>query len=84
MYSLNNTVIGGSAGPVFGSGRVLGLGFGEGGAGTAAFRNNMVRLGLDAVGNSIITGFSIASIRDKVRGTATYYFNSMHISDTVC
>lgn len=52
------------------------------GQGTATFQNNMVRLGLDAAGNSITTGFSIVGIRDIAGATATYYFNSVYIGGT--
>ena len=47
-------------------------------SGSASFRNNMVRLGLDRSGNSITQGFSIVGIRD-VTDTASYYFNSVYI-----
>jgi hypothetical protein len=52
------------------------------GQGTATFQNNMVRLGLDAAGNSITTGFSIIGIRDIAGATANYYFNSVYIGGT--
>src|SRR4029450_9377642 len=42
----------------------------------------MVRLGLDAAGNSITTGFSIVGILDKAGATANYYFNSVYIGGT--
>jgi trimeric autotransporter adhesin len=49
------------------------------GQGTATFQNNMVRLGLDAAGNSITAGFQITGIRDIAGATANYYFNSVYI-----
>src|SRR5581483_5072520 len=49
------------------------------GQGMATFQNNMVRLGLDAAGNSITTGFSFVGIRDTAGATANYYFNSVYI-----
>jgi len=52
------------------------------GQGTATFQNNMVRLGLDAAGNSITTGFSIIGIQDTAGATANYYFNSVYIGGT--
>ena len=52
------------------------------GQGTATFQNNMVRLGLDAAGNSITTGFSIVGIRDITGATANYYFNSVYLGGT--
>jgi trimeric autotransporter adhesin len=42
----------------------------------------MVRLGLDAAGNSITTGFSIVGILDIAGATANYYFNSVYIGGT--
>src|SRR5207249_3237004 len=52
------------------------------GQGTATFQNNMVRLGLDAAGNSITTGFSIIGIQDTAGATANYYFNSVYVGGT--
>src|SRR2546423_14782176 len=52
------------------------------GQGTATFQNNMVRLGLDAAGNSITTGFSIIGIQDTAGATANYYFKSVYIGGT--
>jgi len=52
------------------------------GQGTATFQNNMVRLGLNATGSSITTGFSIVGIRDKAGATANYCFNSVYIGGT--
>ncbi|MEK6299798.1 MAG: C25 family cysteine peptidase [Acidobacteriota bacterium] len=49
------------------------------GTGTATFKNNMVRLGLDAAGSSITTGFSIVGIRDIVGATSNYYHNSVYV-----
>ena len=52
------------------------------GAGRATVQNNMVRLGLDAAGNSITTGFSIVGIRDIAGATASYLYNSVYIGGT--
>jgi len=52
------------------------------GVGNATFDNNMVRLGYDAAGNSITTGFDIEGIRDIAGATANYYFNSVYIGGT--
>ncbi len=52
------------------------------GVGTATFKNNMVRLGIDAAGNSITTGFSIIGMRDIAGATANYQFNSVYIGGT--
>ncbi|HEX7314759.1 MAG TPA: Ig-like domain repeat protein [Pyrinomonadaceae bacterium] len=56
---------------------------------TATVKNNMVRLGLDAAGNSITSGLSIIGIRDiqgAVGGAGTtvvnYQFNSVYIGGT--
>lgn len=55
---------------------------------TATVKNNMIRLGLDAAGNSITSGQSIIGIRD-IQGTGgagttvvSYYFNSVYIGGT--
>ena len=52
------------------------------GSGNATFRNNMVRLGLDATGASITTGFSFVGIRDIALATSNYYHNSVYIGGT--
>ena len=49
------------------------------GAGSATYRNNMVRLGLNAAGASITSGISIRGIVDTAGATADYYFNSVYI-----
>jgi hypothetical protein len=53
---------------------------------TASVRNNMIRLGHDAAGNSITSGLSIIGIRDIQGATGgagttvvSYYFNSVYI-----
>jgi hypothetical protein len=52
--------------------------------GVATYKNNMIRLGLDAAGNSITTGFSIVGIRDSAGTTSAnnYYHNSIYIGGT--
>jgi len=52
------------------------------GSGTATFRNNMIRLGIDAAGNSITGGYLIRGIRDVALATSSYYFNSVYIGGT--
>jgi hypothetical protein len=52
------------------------------GSGTATLQNNMVRLGLDAAGNSITSGLLIRGIRDVFGATSSYYFNSVYIGGT--
>jgi uncharacterized repeat protein (TIGR01451 family) len=65
------------------------------GSGTAAVpvraivKNNMIRLGLDAAGNSITSGLSFIGIRDIQGATGgagttvvNYYFNSVYIGGT--
>ena len=46
--------------------------------GSATFKNNMVRLGLDSTGASITDGYPIEGIIDT-SGTSEYYFNSVYI-----
>ncbi|MEO7325225.1 MAG: choice-of-anchor D domain-containing protein [Dokdonella sp.] len=52
--------------------------------GTATYKNNMISLGLDALGNSITSPFSIVGIRDSTGTTSAnnYYFNSVYIGGT--
>jgi hypothetical protein len=47
-------------------------------AGTGTYRNNMVRLGLDATGASITAGIPINGILEQA-GTNNVYFNSVYI-----
>jgi hypothetical protein len=56
---------------------------------TAVMKNNMIRLGLDANGNSITSGLSLIGIRDIQGATGgagstvvSYYFNSVYIGGT--
>ena len=51
-------------------------------AGTANYQNNMVRLGLDAAGNSITGGYFIAGIFEAAGGPNNFYFNSVYIGGT--
>ena len=46
--------------------------------GLTNYQNNMIRLGIDASGNSINTGYAISGINDGV-GTNNFYFNSIYI-----
>ncbi|MBI5471475.1 MAG: T9SS type A sorting domain-containing protein [Ignavibacteriae bacterium] len=53
--------------------------------GTANYQNNIIRLGFDAAGNSITTGYSIYGITEMGSGGTVnnnYYFNSIHIGGT--
>jgi Domain of unknown function (DUF4214) len=57
------------------------------GTATTTVQNNMIRLGLDASGNPITTGFLIRGIRDSAAGAGgntnnSYYFNSVYIGGT--
>ncbi|MGI8820780.1 MAG: beta strand repeat-containing protein [Chthoniobacterales bacterium] len=47
-------------------------------AGSGTYKNNMVRLGRDAAGNSITTGFNVFGIFE-IAGTNNIYFNSAYI-----
>ena len=47
-------------------------------AGSATYKNNMVRLGLDADGTSITAGYTIFGMFE-LRGTNNFYFNSVYI-----
>lgn len=51
----------------------------SGATGTATYKNNMIRLGIDASGNAITTGYSIIGIRDATGVTNNYYHNSVYI-----
>jgi hypothetical protein len=48
-------------------------------AGTTTYRNNMIRLGINAAGNSIMTGCAINGISETIAGTDNMYFNSVFI-----
>ncbi|HEU0208320.1 MAG TPA: cadherin-like beta sandwich domain-containing protein, partial [Candidatus Udaeobacter sp.] len=50
----------------------------HGSTGTASYRNNMVRLGLDASGASITTGIGFNGMLEQA-GTNNYYFNSVYV-----
>lgn len=47
--------------------------------GIATYYNNMVRLGIDASGNSVGAGVAINGISEQVAGTDNIYFNSVYI-----
>ncbi len=47
-------------------------------SGTGTYRNNMVRLGIDSAGASIISGFQIYGMAEA-GGAANLYFNSVYI-----
>ena len=51
------------------------------GSGTTSYANNMVRLGIDAGGNSLIKPTTIYGIWDAL-GTNSYYHNSVYIGGT--
>jgi hypothetical protein len=48
-------------------------------ASTATYKNNMVRLGLDAAGNSVTQGLFLAGLWDAA-GTNNFYFNSSYVA----
>ncbi len=50
-------------------------------SGTSSVYNNMIRLGIDANGNALTTGFIITGLRDA-GGTNNYYHNSVYIGGT--
>ncbi|MBV9241378.1 MAG: Ig-like domain-containing protein, partial [Acidobacteria bacterium] len=54
-------------------------GISAGATGTTTYRNNMIRLGRDASGNSITSGFSMIGIRDSAGADNNFYFNSVYI-----
>ncbi|MFN8285727.1 MAG: T9SS type A sorting domain-containing protein [Chitinophagales bacterium] len=47
-------------------------------AGNAEFRNNMIRLGINAAGSALTTGYIINGI-NEIGGTNTFYHNSVYI-----
>ncbi|HEV7783520.1 MAG TPA: hypothetical protein VGO58_19735, partial [Chitinophagaceae bacterium] len=47
-------------------------------AGTATYQNNMIRLGIDASGAALTTGFVINGV-NEIGGTNNFYFNSVYI-----
>ena len=47
-------------------------------AGSGTYKNNMVRLGLDAAGNSVTSGFAIYGMFE-IAGTNNIYFNSVYV-----
>lgn len=52
-------------------------------AGVATYLNNMIRLGIDASGNPITTGFNIAGIQQSSATASNFfYFNSIYIGGT--
>jgi hypothetical protein len=51
------------------------------GGGNATFQNNMIRLGIDAAGSGINTGYALYGIYESV-GTNNLYFNSIYIGGT--
>ena len=50
-------------------------------AGQGTYKNNMVRLGVDAAGNSISTGYQMYGMFE-IAGTNNIYFNSVYIGGT--
>ncbi len=50
-------------------------------AGNSEFRNNMIRLGVNAAGGNITTGYVINGI-NEIAGTNTFYHNSVYIGGT--
>ncbi len=54
----------------------------SGTTGSATYKNNMVRLGLNAAGSSITSGFTIMGIWDYTGSTNSYYNNTVYIGGT--
>ncbi len=50
--------------------------------GTATYKNNMIRLGIDASGNSVTTGIKINGISEQSSGINNFYNNSVYIGGT--
>ncbi|MBS1492015.1 MAG: T9SS type A sorting domain-containing protein [Bacteroidetes bacterium] len=48
-------------------------------SGTSTYKNNMIRLGIDAAGSSITAGIVINGINEQVAGTDNFYNNSVYI-----
>ncbi|MEN3333049.1 MAG: trimeric autotransporter adhesin [Blastocatellia bacterium] len=57
-------------------------GISGGATGTATYKNNMIRLGLDAAGNSVTLPTSMIGIRDAAGSTNQFYHNSIYIGGT--
>jgi subtilisin-like proprotein convertase family protein len=57
-------------------------GISAGAAGTTTYRNNMIRLGIDAAGNSMTYPASVIGIRDAAGSTNQYYHNSVYVGGT--
>ncbi|HEX8069048.1 MAG TPA: Calx-beta domain-containing protein [Pyrinomonadaceae bacterium] len=57
-------------------------GISGGATGTATYQNNMIRLGLDAAGNSVTLPSSVIGIRDAAGATNQFYHNTVYIGGT--
>ncbi|MGB7923587.1 MAG: Calx-beta domain-containing protein [Pyrinomonadaceae bacterium] len=57
-------------------------GINGGATGTATYKNNMIRLGLTAAGNSVTLPTSMIGIRDAAGSTNQFYHNSIYIGGT--
>ena len=57
-------------------------GISAGSTGTTTYKNNMIRLGIDAAGNSVTLPSSIIGIRDAAGATNQFYHNSVYIGGT--
>ncbi|HEX8734050.1 MAG TPA: Calx-beta domain-containing protein [Pyrinomonadaceae bacterium] len=57
-------------------------GISGGATGTATYRNNMIRLGIDAAGNSITLPTSMIGLRDAAGSTNQFYHNTIYIGGT--
>ena len=64
--------------------RIYGIQGGAGYQGSAVFKNNLVRLGIDGDGNSITTGYDIRGMNEINADSATnhFYFNSIYVGGT--
>jgi hypothetical protein len=54
-------------------------GISGGATGTTTYRNNMIRLGIDAAGNPVTLPTSIIGLRDAAGATNQFYHNSVYI-----
>ena len=48
-------------------------------SGAVSVQNNMIRLGINAAGSSLTTGYAINGIRDASTSAVNYYFNTVYV-----
>ena len=51
-------------------------------AGLTTYQNNMVRIGIDALGNPVTAGVAMNGISEQVAGIDNIYFNSVYVGGT--